>query len=362
MTDSDTPLALVPIDGIRDADLLESLEKARGSFLFDTSKRALQGMQARRDEERAAETEKQKRRAAMPREKRRRFDAREVIETAGPSPDNLRYMPTPLAVCGLPYKQLPAGTFEFERAQGQMAVTVTAGKLRSPTGERVQQPVPFGPKARLIMAHLTTEALRNNSPIVETSETLSGFMRDMNFEPRGGRNGNIEPFKEQLRALAACRMEISTWDGKRSGQVDVKPLQKVELWFPENPAQRSLWPTTIAFSSDFYNAIRNHALPIDVRALRALSNSARRLDLLMWITYRATRLRTKLVLDWKPLKAQFGEGYTRDRDFRAALVDDVAAIKDLFPKVPLQLTERGLELEPTAQADLSLPKRALTQS
>jgi Plasmid encoded RepA protein len=194
---------------------------------------------------------------------------------------------------------------------------------------------------------------------VETSETLSGFMRDMGFDPRGGRNGNIEPFKEQLRALAACRMEISTWDGKRSGQVDVKPLSKVELWFAENPDQHSLWPSTIAFSTDFFEELKKHALPIDVRVLRALSNSARRLDIMMWITYRITRLKTKLVLDWQPLKSQFGEGYARDRAFRAALAEDLAALKEIFPKLPVKLTERGLEMEAADARALAIPKRKL---
>ncbi|AYD05311.1 replication protein RepA [Neorhizobium sp. NCHU2750] len=345
---------------IRDDDLRAQLEAQRGkSPVFDVYVRSLISTQIKRDEKKAADEAKAAKLAAMPREKRRRAIFREVIENEGPSPDNLRYMPTPLAICGLPYKALPEGVTEFERTQGRMAVTVTAGKLRSPDGRKVQQPVPYGPKARLIMAHLSTEALRNNSPIVETSETLSAFMRDMGFEPRGGKNGNIEPFKEQLRALAACRMEISTWDGKRSGQIDVKPLQKVELWFPDHDHQKSLWPTTIAFSGDFYNELKNHALPIDVRVLRALSNSARRLDLMLWVTYRITRLQTRLVLDWQPLKSQFGEDYTRDRDFKAALVQDLAALKDIFPKLPVKLTERGLEMEAADASALAIPKRAL---
>lgn len=345
---------------IRDDDLRARLEDARARRIaFDAMVSVLVTTQRERDAQRTAEAAKAARLAALPRDKRRRFQAKEVIETEGPSPANLRYMPTPLAICGLPYKALPEDRLDFERVQGRMAVTVTAGKLRSPDGRRVQQPVPWGPKARLIIAHLSTEALRNRSPVIETSETLSGFMRDMGFEPRGGARGNIEPFKEQLRALAACRMEISAWDGKRSGTVDVKPLDKVELWFGEHPEQTSLWPTKVAFSKAFYDELEKHALPIDVRVLRALSNSARRLDLMMWITYRITRLPARLVLDWHPLKDQFGEGYTRDRDFRAAMADDLAALKELFPKLPVKLTERGLEMEPADASALAIPKRSL---
>jgi hypothetical protein len=345
---------------IRDADLRQKLEdhreKGAGQFfsMFATS---LVRQQQERDDKAAAKAIRENELAALSRDSRRRSIIREVIETEGPSPDNLRFMPTPLAICGLPYRRLPDGVTEYERSQGKMAVVVTAGKLRSPDGTRVAQPVPYGPKARLILAHLSTEALRNNSPVVETADTLSAFMRDMGFEVRGGRNGTINPFKEHLRALAACRMEISAWDGKRSASVDVKPMEKVEIWFSDNPEQKSLWPTKIEFSQQFYQQLKNHALPIDVRALRALSNSARKLDLLFWISYRITRLKDPLVLDWKPLKEQFGEGFNRDRDFRAQLVDDLASILELFPKLPIRLSDRGMEMKPADAGTLSIPKR-----
>jgi hypothetical protein len=35
-----------------------------------------------------------------------------------------------------------------------------------------------GPKARLVLLHLCTEAVRQRSPTVEVADSLSGFMRD----------------------------------------------------------------------------------------------------------------------------------------------------------------------------------------
>ena len=153
-------------------------------------------------------------------------------------------------------------------------------------------------------------------------------------------------------------MEIASWNGKSSATVDVKPFSKMQLWFSDHPGQQSLWPTTIQFSDEFYSQLEKHALPVDVRALRAFSNSARKLDLLFWITYRITRLQDKLVLDWKPLKDQFGEGFGRDRDFRAQLADDLKSVLELFPKLPVKLTERGLEMESADAKALAIPSRA----
>jgi hypothetical protein len=345
---------------IRDDDLRAKLGDARGRPMFEIVAKNLVHQQAKRDEEAAAAAARAATLAALPRDQRRRHIIREVIESEGASPDQLRFMPTPLAICGLPYRRLPADTDEYMREQGRMRVVVTPGKVTDPNGKRIAQPIPWGPKARLIMAHLSTEALRNRSPIIETAASLTSFMRDLGFDRRGGERGNINPFKEQLQALAACRMEIAAWNGRTAATVDVKPFSKMQLWFSDNPGQQSLWPTTIQFSDEFFSQLEKHALPVDVRALRAFSNSARKLDLLFWITYRITRLEAKLVLDWRPLKEQFGEGFSRDRDFRAQLADDLASVLELFPRLPVKLSERGLEMEAADAKVLAIPARTTT--
>lgn len=345
---------------IHDDDLRAQLAVARDKgFMWQTIARSLVNTQQKRDAERQAAEARKAELAALPREQRRRAIIREVIETQGPSPESLLYMPTPLAVCGLPYKALPPEQREFERTQGRMAVTVMAGKLRAPNGKWVNQPVPYGPKARLIMAYLTTLAKRHNSPTIETAETLSGFMRDLGFEPRGGANGNITQFKEQLRALAACHMTMSTWDGRKSGQLNVQPFKKMELWFADSPDQLSLWPSKITFSTDFFEEVRDHSMPVDGRVLSALSNSARRLDLVMWLGYRLTRLDKAFTLAWSPLQSQFGPDYKRERKFREDFKGDVAAVSELLPKLRVRLTEHGLHLEPTDPAAFAIPKLTL---
>ncbi|MCX5497874.1 replication protein RepA [Kaistia dalseonensis] len=341
---------------LQDSDLIERLRRYdAGQRLGAPGSRSLFIDQLL--EEQAARQRKVVLINSLPRDAKRRAEWREDIDKNGLSADSLRFMPTPLAICGLPHRRLPADQTEYERQQGRMSLVVTAGKLRAPNGERLLQPVPWGPKARLIMAHLSTEALRNRSPVVETADTLKQFMDDMGFKMRGGAHGTIAPFKEQLRALAACRMEFSKWDGRRSAQIDVKPLEKVELWFSDNPDQRSLWPTTITFSQQFYDELVKHALPVDVRALMAFSASSRKIDLLLWLTFRMTRLSSHYVLDWARLKEQFGDGFARDRKFRETFAAELASIHELFPKVPARLTERGLEMGAADPSAFAIPTR-----
>lgn len=344
---------------IRDPDLRQKLEEGRGRGLFGNLVSILVTSQQKRDADRAVKAQEESRLAALTPIRRRQEAVREVISNEQLTPDALRYTHSVLALCGLPYRRLPEGETEFERKNGKMGVVVQAGKLRSPDGARIQQPVPFGPKARLIMAHLSSEAVRTNSPTVEIADTLSGFMRDLGIEPRGGARGTIQPFKEQVNALAACRIEMSAWDGKRSRQVDEKPFKTFEVWFPTDPDQRMLWSTTLTFSDAFFQDLKSHAMPVNVHVLRHLANSARKLDLYFWINYRLNSIETRLTVPWAALLNQFGDGFVRERAFRSQLADELKDLKELFPKLPLTLSEAGITLEPASPTVLGIPSLRL---
>ena len=119
--------------------------------------------------------------------------------------------------------------------------------------------------------------------------------------------------------------------------------------------QRALWPSSLTFSTDFYESLRAHALPLNIRAIRAFAGSARTLDAYYWLGYRMTRLKAQTVISWDALAEQFGEGYARQRDFRASSIRDIADIKELFPRLPVATTERGLVLKPASLESLALP-------
>ncbi len=347
-------------DLIRDADLRASLEKARGSFLFDIEVKRLVHDQRARDKARAAVAEQASHLAALPRDTRRRAVIRKVIENEPIGAEHLRFMHTVMAICALPYRALPEGQRSFERKQGRMSLVVEAGHLRSPTGERLPQPVPWGPKARLIISYLTTEAIKQQRAKIEIADTFSGFMREVGFVPTGGPRGNIKPFKEQLSAVAAARMEVSTWDGRSSATtVEEKLFRSVQVWFGSNLDERTLWPSHVEWHPIVYALLERHAMPMDVRVLRAFKNSSRKLDLYSWLTYRLSNMKADVMLTWSAVQAQFGDGFGRSRDFRAHFADDVAAIKEVFPKLPLVLSEQGVTLKKADNGVLVVPKRTL---
>lgn len=340
---------------IHDADLLAELEAARGMFAFEVTRRIIIGKQQRRDADTKAATEKAATLAALPREKRRRLVVKETLAATPPDRGDIRHMHSVLAVLGLPYERLPVDVREFTRAQGNMSLNVRAGKIMTPNGEWKVQPLPFGPKARLIVMHLCSEAIRTKSPTIELADTFTAFVQEMGFSKSGGERGPLTAFREQLNALAACDMQIGTWNGVSARTRSFKPINDFDVWLSDNPAQRSLWPSTVTFSQDMFESLKRHAVPYNIRAVRAFAGSARKLDLYFWLGWRVYDMERPLKIGWDAVKDQFGAGFTRDRDFRAKFTEEVGHLREVFPKLPLRLTEGGIILEPAGPEVLALP-------
>jgi hypothetical protein len=184
-------------------------------------------------------------------------------------------------------------------------------------------------------------------------------MLDVGFEPNGGPRGNIKPFKEQLLAVSAARVELSQWDGHRADTMDESLFRTRQVWFDAgNLDQRSLWPSFVEWNPEIYRMLEKHAMPLDLRALRAFRNSCRKLDLYAWLSYRLHNMPADVTLTWDAVQRQFGGGFERARAFRAQFAEDVAAVREVFPKLPLVVSERGLTLKKADTGALVLPKRS----
>lgn len=329
---------------IRDTDLLERINGA--GFLRESVTRQCEQIQAKRDSI-----------AAMPAGKRRRIITGELLrDEKGPQRDDLRYIHSVLAVCGLPYVRQEKR--EWERKQGQMKLLVTAGKLMDPNGNWVEQPLPYGSRARLLLLHTCSEAMRQGSPVIQIENSLSGFMKALGLKVTGGKNGSLNSFKQQINALAACTMSIGHFDGKgKSGTISAKPFSKIEqVFFQKDPAQPTLWPDTLTLSPEFYDTLTKHALPVNMHAVRAFSGSARKLDILFWLGFRI-RGEGATPISWSALQEQFGDGYSRLDNFRRDFVREINEIKEVFGKLPVTFSEKGITVSHGVSEILAIPTK-----
>lgn len=349
---------------IRDPDLREKLEHHRrrtnGGLMFSFEAKELVAEQLARDEAaalRAAEI------AAMPRDTARRAQSRDIIQTTAEDPQHLRHIHSVLALCGLPYTRQPIEQRDYRSKQGSMRLIVNAGELMSPDGEFVKQPLPYGSRARLLLLHLCSEAIRQKSPVIDIEDSLTAFLKKLGFEATGGPRGTLTAFKQQVNALAACKMTIGTMGGNKGvgKTINTQPFSSLDVWFPQDPNQRMLWPSTITFSRDFFDTLSKHALPVNIHAIHAFSGSPRKIDIYYWLTHRLHGLSKPLPISWEALKEQFGEGYSRERDFRAKFAEELKHIGEVFPKLPATLDENGMKLKPADSSVLAIPAQRSTK-
>lgn len=329
---------------IRDPDLTARLSGA--GAMHDIIHRQCVTEQARRDTLNAL----------TPIKRKRAIVTHNIAENIGTSRDNLRHVHSVLAICSLPYNRLPEHERQWSAQQGRMYLSVSAGRLMGPDGNWVDQPVPYGTRARMMMMHVCSEAIRTNSSIVHIEDTLCGFIRALGYSPTGGKNGTITSFKQQINALAACTMQIGWRDGRQGKTINASPFSSttVEL-FSDAPNQRTLWPSELKLSHEFFTSLSKHALPVSTHAMRAFANSPRKIDLMWWLGYRMYSADANIHLSWENLKDQWGTRYSRLNNFKRDLAQEIADIKQVFPKLPVFLNEKGCTIHPGSSEVLAVP-------
>lgn len=343
------------LDQIRDADLLKRIEGINpGDRIGEHNIRAAIDEQARRDKK-AAHLAKLKPIA------RRRELVRDSL-TEPFSDENRYFVHSVLATCGLPYRKPAEGQGEYLSEYGRSSLVVQAGYLKDPvSGRMVKQGLPYGPKARLLMLHICTMALRQNTNEIEIADSMSAFIRELGFEVTGGARGTIAQFKEQLHRLAASRMQIGLWKGDTTTTISTQPIEAFDVWLPTDPDQKMLWNTRLIMDEKFFRTLKVHALPVDMRTMRAFAHSAKQIDMVLWLFARLNQLEKPVPISWATLKAQFGRDIqSRDRKFRQSFSDDWKAIEEVFPKLRSRLTDNGILLHPGDGDMLLVPaKRVL---
>ena len=91
-----------------------------------------------------------------------------------------------------------------------------------------------------------------------------------------------------------------------------------DLWLPKDARQRVLWPSNVTLSGDYFASLQRHAVPLDERALAALSHNAMALDVYSWLAQRLHRVDPgkPAFIPWAALRIQFGWHYSTMRKFR----------------------------------------------
>lgn len=209
----------------------------------------------------------------------------------------------------MPYRNPGKDVRIWTQQQGNVSLAIQGSEIMNPKTRKYEfSGLPFGPKARLILAHINSEAIRNQSADIDVQRTMTAFMKKMGLHVNGY---NIKQVKNQLRRISASTISLAYTDGEKGIQVDLKIVKMFSLWFPKDERQQVLWNSNIKLTNDYFESLMNHAIPLDERALAALAHTAMGLDIYVWLAQRLHRVdpQKPLFLTWAAIKEQFGRGY-----------------------------------------------------
>ena len=276
------------------------------------------------------------------RKRRRLLDATSVMPV---DPESLAFQHSVLCQACLPYRN-PGELREWERVNGGVRLKILAGEaFDSGRDEWVQLGLPFGVKPRLILIHLNTEAIRTGSPVVPVEDSLTAFVRGLlRYAPNGL---EIRQFKDQLAALAASSIRIGfAKSNERATTINTQIVHGFDVWLPKNERQRVLWPAVLRLSHEYFESLKDHAVPLDERAVAALATSCMALDVYCWLAQRLHRVPSgrPLLVPWAALKSQFGWHYDRMVDFRVRMRRALVEVRTQYPDARFELDHQGLLL------------------
>ena len=266
----------------------------------------------------------------------------QLVSASEADPD-LGFMARTMALCSLP-RTNPGNRKEYKRVNGPFTLYMVAGG-----GNKL----PFGNLPRLILAWVSTEAVRTQSRVLVLGKSLSDFMRTLDIYSSSGRKHTR--LRNQMKRLFGCTVTMIYEDENVDATVNAVIADSTVFWW-NKPAQPSLWESKIELGEKFYNEIVNHPVPIEMNTLTALKRSTLGLDLYLWLVYRTFTLRAPLRLTWRLLYCQFGAHPDKASDnntvqhFRYKVLRELKKIKMAWSGLNYSTARGLLILHPSTPA------------
>ena len=284
-----------------------------------------------------------------------RFDQVNQLASARETEADLGFMARMMALCSLP-RTNPGDRIRYKRVNGPYTLYMTAGggcKL------------PYGNLPRLLLAWISTEAVRTQSRVLVLGKSLSDFMRTLGIYNSGGKPQTR--LRNQMKRLFNAHVQLVYEDEYGEARVSSSVADRTEFWWNDRkPDERSLWQSKIELSEKFFNEIIHHPVPIDMNTLTALKRCALGLDLYLWLTYRTFTLRAPLRISWRQLYQQFGTDPAKSSDkrivkiFRRQALRELNKIKTAWPELNYATAPGVLILHPSTPAIAPLNQVQLT--
>lgn len=229
--------------------------------------------------------------------------------------------------------------------------------------------LPYGAISRLILVWLTTEARRQNCRAL-TFDHISQFAAQIGCARSGGMNGGLTAIREHARRLFTSSLQYQhVCDAESVYLVEGQGfflIEQYKLWQSRRVEEGAVIPfhpndlaMQITLSEPFFELIKRHAVPFDLRIMTILRQSTLAMDIYLWLTYTFQSLKKAKCVFWASLKSQFGHNYAENRSGRSVFKKRFTAamklIHTVYPSAKLVLTCDGLIIKPSQSSVIKRP-------
>jgi hypothetical protein len=247
-----------------------------------------------------------------------------------------------MCLTSLPYRKL-SDDKPWVRKGHMVTLMIEPGYLLI-RGKPVRYGVPYGSRGRILLIHLMTQAVRNNSREVTLGRSAKNALERMGLTYGGESSRAI---RDQGARLAACSLrwawEYDNGDTNHRGSIITSSFRLHD----EDERQQSLFSDAVMLDEEFFAALKKHPVPFVEEAIRQLSHSPMSIDIYAWLGYRLHSLKRPTDISWPSLAAQFGPNYKTIRQFRADFILSLQEAYAAYPDAEVELIENGLRLHPS---------------
>lgn len=209
--------------------------------------------------------------------------------------------------------------------------------------------LPAGPKARMILVYLQTQAKKTGSPEVELGRSMAAWLENMGVSLGGA---TYKEVRRQARRINRCKLTFFLHrqiDGKDATHTINGAFveQGLEFTTPDDPRQGKLWDDRAILHPRFYKSLMEHPVPLQEAAVRELNAKPMALDIYLWLAWRLHVLKEPLQLSWPALFGQFAGGYKVLRQFKPEFAKNLSLALAVYPGAKVELHADGAILYPS---------------
>jgi hypothetical protein len=273
----------------------------------------------------------------------------DALASIGDDPNtDMGFMTRLLTLCSLPRTD-PGTRLQYKRQNGPYKLVMIAGG---------DNKLPYGNLPRLLLAWVSTEAVRTRERELFLGSSLSVFMRQLGlYSDSGGDRGDHTRLRHQIDRLFNSHVQLIYETPGHKATASSSIADWTEFWWDyKKPEQSTLWQSKIHLGEAFFNEIIAHPIPLDMRILKEMKRSSLGLDLYMWLSYKTFTLyslkKKPERLSWEKLYMQFGADPARAgekftvRDFRKDVIRELKKLRLCWPTLNIATPPGCLEIRP----------------